>query len=112
MTCNRLVTRHAAFDCSIRFLQGHRGPTRRAILARLRMGPVAVNTLAAAFEQSRPAISKHPRVLREAGLVAKERRGRERFYRLQADPLREVADRVQTNRQFWPTSLDRLKTSR
>jgi DNA-binding transcriptional ArsR family regulator len=60
------------------------------------MRPVAVNTPAAAFEQSRPAISKHLRVFREAGLVAEERRGRERFYRLQADPLREVADWVQT----------------
>jgi DNA-binding transcriptional ArsR family regulator len=84
-------------------------PTRRAILARLRAGPVAVNALAAAFEQSRPAISKHLRVLREAGLVTEERRGRERLYRLRPESLREVADWLQAHQRFWRASLDRLK---
>lgn len=62
-------------------------PTRRAILDRLRAGPTPVNALAAEFDQSRPAISKHLRVLREARLVTEERSGRERLYELQPAAL-------------------------
>src|SRR2546430_17352188 len=66
-------------------------PTRRAILDRLRAGPTPVNALAADFRQSRPAISKHLRVLRQASLVSEERRGRERLYQLEPKPLQQVA---------------------
>jgi DNA-binding transcriptional ArsR family regulator len=66
-------------------------PTRRAILDRLRAGPAPVNALAAAFSQSRPAISKHLRVLREARIVTERRDGRERLYRIQPSRLRDVA---------------------
>ena len=65
-------------------------PTRRRLLEALRAGPLSVNRLAEAFPVSRPAISKHLRCLREAGLVSEERRGRRRIYRLQAQGLREV----------------------
>ena len=57
-------------------------PTRRAILDRLRQGPAAVNVLAAEFSQSRPAISKHLRVLNDANVVSEHRAGRERIYRI------------------------------
>jgi DNA-binding transcriptional ArsR family regulator len=67
-------------------------PTRRAIIDRLRQGPTAVNSLAADFAQSRPAISKHLRVLREAAVITEEKRGRERLYRLRPEALREVVD--------------------
>jgi DNA-binding transcriptional ArsR family regulator len=84
-------------------------PTRRAILDRLRGGPAAVNTLAADFRQTRPAISKHLRVLREAKLVTEQRAGRERVYRLQPAPLQRVAGWVEGYRAFWLTNLTQLK---
>lgn len=84
-------------------------PTRRAILDRLRAGPAPVNILAVDFEQSRPAISKHLRVLREAELVSEQRSGRERVYTLHADRLRPVASWVEGYRGFWLTSLNNLK---
>jgi DNA-binding transcriptional ArsR family regulator len=84
-------------------------PTRRAILTRLRNGPVPVNALASHFSQSRPAISKHLRILRKAHLVAEQRSGRERRYHLQPEPLREVAHWVEEYRVFWQTNLTNLK---
>ncbi|MGD0736927.1 MAG: metalloregulator ArsR/SmtB family transcription factor [Terracidiphilus sp.] len=84
-------------------------PTRRAILDRLRAGPMHVNALAADFRQSRPAVSKHLRVLRAARLVAERRSGRERHYSLEPKPLRDVARWVEEYRVFWKTSLNSLK---
>jgi DNA-binding transcriptional ArsR family regulator len=84
-------------------------PTRRAILDRLRAGPAAVNSLAADFDQSRPAISKHLRVLREARLVSEEKLGRERFYKLEPVPLQTVSGWIEGYRAFWQNNLDRLK---
>lgn len=84
-------------------------PTRRAILDRLRIASSSVNALAADFAISRPAVSKHLRVLREAGLVTEERAGRERIYQLQPPPLREVAAWVDGYRAFWLGGLDNLK---
>jgi DNA-binding transcriptional ArsR family regulator len=84
-------------------------PTRRAILDRLRSGPAPVNTLAADFQQTRPAISKHLKVLRTARLVTEQRAGRERYYQLEPQPLREVAGWVESYRSFWLTSLTQLK---
>ncbi|HXR39933.1 MAG TPA: metalloregulator ArsR/SmtB family transcription factor [Terracidiphilus sp.] len=84
-------------------------PTRRAILDRLRGGPVAVNALASDFSQSRPAVSKHLRVLRSAHLVRERRCGRERRYSLEPEPLRDVAQWIEEYRVFWQASLTRLK---
>jgi DNA-binding transcriptional ArsR family regulator len=84
-------------------------PTRRAILDRLRAGPAPVNELAAEFEQSRPAISKHLRVLREARLVTEQRAGRERLYQLQPAPLQRVAGWMEGYRGFWQRNLNDLK---
>src|SRR5476649_393205 len=84
-------------------------PTRRAILDRLRGGPAPVNRLVADFSQSRPAISKHLRVLREARMVSEDRAGRERVYRLRPGSLSEVADWIETYRAFWQASLAGLK---
>jgi DNA-binding transcriptional ArsR family regulator len=67
-------------------------PVRRDILDLLRRGARPVHQLAASFAMSRPAVSQHLRVLREAGLVAEERVGRERHYQLDARPLRSVLD--------------------
>ena len=84
-------------------------PTRRAILDRLRAGPTPVNALAADFQSSRPAISKHLKVLRDAKLVSEHRLGRERVYRLEPLPLQRVVGWVEGYRAFWQLSLGNLK---
>ena len=84
-------------------------PTRRAILDRLRAGPTPVNELAADFDQSRPAISKHLRVLRESRLVTEEKSGRERLYALDPRPLAEAAAWLEGYRAFWQRNLTGLK---
>jgi len=84
-------------------------PTRRAILDRLRAGPTPVNALADDFRQSRPAISKHLRVLRRARLVSERRVGRERRYELQPAPLQQVVGWIEGYRAFWQMKLDNLK---
>ena len=84
-------------------------PTRRAILDRLRAGAAPVNALAADFRVTRPAISKHLRVLRASRLVTEERVGRERLYRLQPMALQGVAGWLEGYRAFWQRNLDGLK---
>lgn len=84
-------------------------PTRREILDRLRAGPAPVNALAADFDLSRPAISKHLRVLRSAQLVSEERDGRERVYRLEPQRLQRVAGWIEGYRGLWQRNLDSLK---
>ncbi|MHB1220027.1 MAG: ArsR/SmtB family transcription factor [Alphaproteobacteria bacterium] len=83
-------------------------PTRRAILARLSLGETSVSELAAPFEISLPAVSKHLKVLERAGLVARGREAQWRPCRIDAGPLREVADWLEHYRRFWEQSLDRL----
>jgi DNA-binding transcriptional ArsR family regulator len=84
-------------------------PTRRAILDRLRAGPANAGSLAADFRSSRPAVSKHLRVLREARLVVDTRVGRERLYTVDPIPLQSVAGWLEGYRSFWESSLTRLK---
>jgi DNA-binding transcriptional ArsR family regulator len=83
-------------------------PTRRAILSRLASGELTVSKLAAPFEMSMPAVSKHLKVLERAGLIARGREAQWRPCRLQAAPLKEVADWVAHYRRFWEQSFDRL----
>jgi DNA-binding transcriptional ArsR family regulator len=83
-------------------------PTRRAILARLASGEATVTELAAPFDISLPAVSKHLKVLERAGLVARGRERQWRPARLEAGPLREVADWAEGYRRFWEESYDRL----
>jgi DNA-binding transcriptional ArsR family regulator len=82
--------------------------TRRAILARLASGEVSVTELAEPFEMSLPAVSKHLKVLERAGLIARGRDAQWRPCRLEAGPLRDVADWVEHYRRFWTESFDRL----
>jgi len=84
-------------------------PTRRALLDRLRAGPAPVNALAGDFDQTRPAISKHLRVLRKAKLVSEKRSGRERVYALEPQRLQSVAGWIEGYRSFWQASLASLK---
>ena len=83
-------------------------PTRRAIIARLASGETSVTELAAPFEMSLPAISKHLKVLERAGLIARGREAQWRPCRLEATPLKEAVDWLEQYRQFWQESLDRL----
>lgn len=85
-------------------------PTRRAILARLAQGETSVKELAQPFEMSLPAVTKHLKVLENAGLVTKSRQAQWRPCRLEATPLREVADWVESYRRYWEQSLDRLES--
>lgn len=84
-------------------------PTRRAILDRLRRGPSPVNDLVAGFRVSRPAISKHLRVLRSARLVREKKEGRQRIYQLDPARIEEVAKWTEQYRAFWHHSLTNLK---
>src|SRR5213594_2359217 len=83
-------------------------PTRRAILARLASGECSVTELAAPFEMTMPAVSKHLRVLERAGLIARGREAQWRPCRIQAAPLKEVADWTERYRDIWENRLDRL----
>ena len=83
-------------------------PTRRAILARLAKGEATVTELAAPFDLSLPAISKHLKVLQRAGLLEQGRQAQWRPCRLRPERLRDVADWVGQYRFYWEQSLDRL----
>ena len=83
-------------------------PTRRAILARLRAGECSVTELAEPFDMSMPAVSKHLRVLERAGLIVRRREAQFRHCRIDAGPLKDVADWTGHYRQMWEERLDRL----
>ena len=83
-------------------------PTRRAILARLATGEASVKDLAAPFDMTPPAVSKHLKVLQRAGLITQGRQAQWRPCRLEAAPLQEAAGFIEQYRQFWEQSLDRL----
>ncbi len=83
-------------------------PTRRAILARLVSGERSVTELAEPFAMSLPAVSKHLKVLENAGLIARGQNAQWRPCRLQAAPLKDVAEWVRHYQRFWEESLDRL----
>lgn len=80
-------------------------PARRAILDRLRDGEQPVLALAEPFATTLPAVSQQLRVLRRAGLVYERREGRQRYYRLNPEPLREVRDWVKYYDRFWARKL-------
>ncbi|HXD47353.1 MAG TPA: metalloregulator ArsR/SmtB family transcription factor [Gemmatimonadaceae bacterium] len=83
-------------------------PTRRAILARLATGECTVGELARPFSMSGPAVSKHLKVLERAGLIARGRDAQRRPRRLQAAPIKRVAEWADDYRQFWDASYERL----
>src|SRR5487761_1743483 len=83
--------------------------TRRAILARLASGEISVTELAEPFKMSLPAVSKHLKVLERAGLIARGREAQWRPCRLEAGPLKQAADWIETYRRFWEESFDRLE---
>ena len=84
-------------------------PTRRAVLDLLRRGSQPAGQIAEAFPVSRPAFSKHLRLLRRAHLVREHREGRNRIYHLNPEPLRAVDSWIEQYRSFWSASLTNLK---
>src|SRR5215472_17708907 len=85
-------------------------PTRRAILTRLTQGDANVAELAAPFEVSQPAISRHLKVLEQAGLISRRRRATARLSHLEAEPLREATAWLVGYREYWDESYERLDT--
>lgn len=83
-------------------------PTRRAILSRLSTGEASVKELARPFNISGPAITKHLRVLEQAGLISRSRQAQWRPCRLEGAPLREASEWLERYRRFWEQSFDRL----
>jgi DNA-binding transcriptional ArsR family regulator len=91
-------------------LQAIADPTRRAMLAQLRQGEATVNELAAPFKMSLPGISKHIKVLEQAGLITRSRTAQQRPCRLSPEGLKEVDDWMSAYRDIWNGRLDRLET--
>lgn len=83
-------------------------PTRRAILARLSKGEASVNDLAAPFNMTLPAVSKHLKVLQNAGLITRGQNAQFRPCKLEAKPLKQASDWIDRYRDFWEQSFDRL----
>jgi DNA-binding transcriptional ArsR family regulator len=83
-------------------------PTRRAILQRLTAGDANVAELAVPFAMSQPAISKHLKVLENAGLISRRRHATARFSHLEAEPLKEATEFMEKYRRFWNESFDKL----
>ena len=83
-------------------------PTRRAILARLKQGEASVSELAAPFDMSQPAISRHLKVLEQAGLISRSRQATVRLSHLEAGPLRTATAWLVDFREYWTESFERL----
>jgi DNA-binding transcriptional ArsR family regulator len=98
MTTDSLTTTFAALA----------DPTRRAILARLALGETSVNEIAAPFEMSLPAVSRHLKVLERAGLISRSRDAQWRPCKLRAEELKSAAAWLEGYRRFWDESFDRL----
>ena len=98
MTADRLSTTFAALS----------DPTRRAILARLALGETSVSKLAAPFDMSLPAISKHLKVLERAGLITRGRDAQMRPCKIEVKALKEADDWLEEYRRLWEQRLDRL----
>ena len=98
MTADRLSATFAALA----------DPTRRGILARLASGEASVTEIAEPFDISLPAVSRHLKVLADAGLIERGREAQWRPCKLKAEPLKDVADWIEHYRRFWEESFDRL----
>jgi DNA-binding transcriptional ArsR family regulator len=83
-------------------------PTRRAILARLAQGDLSVGELAAPFAMSQPAVSRHLKVLENAGLISRSRQATARMSHLETEPLRDASDWLARYRELWEERYERL----
>ena len=106
---NRLVKLPMQTDSLSATFSALADPTRRAILTRLAHGEASVTELAEPFAMSLPAVTKHLKVLEQAGLITRSRQAQWRPCKLEAQPLRDVSHWVEQYRQFWEQRLDRLE---
>ena len=105
---NHLVNYMSADQLSMTF-SALADPTRRAILARLASGETTVTDLARPFKMTKPAVTKHLKVLERARLIERGRDAQWRPCRLKAKPLRDAHDWIDQYRKFWEERLDRLE---
>ena len=98
------------YACPVDALAALADPVRRELVGLLARGEVAAGDLAGRFPVSRPAVSRHLRVLREAGLVTVRAEGKRRLYALDPTPLRELDEWLETYRDLWAARLDALDT--
>ena len=84
-------------------------PTRRSILERLRHGEASVGELAEPLTMSLPAVSKHLRILEEAGLLSRRVEGRNHYIKANAEPLEQAVNWIERQREFWKGSFERLE---
>jgi DNA-binding transcriptional ArsR family regulator len=108
LVMNKLGYARATSDRLDKTFAALANPTRRAILARLASGEVAVNELAAPLDMSQPAVSRHLKVLERAGLISTGSDAQRRPRKLEAGPLSEATKWLETYREFWETSFARL----
>jgi DNA-binding transcriptional ArsR family regulator len=106
MKANRYITDH--LDSLDAVFAALANPTRRAILARLAEGEATVGDLAEPFDVTQPAVSRHLRVLEEAGLVSRRREAQRRFARLEAEPMAEAVAWLEEYREFWEGRFRKL----
>jgi DNA-binding transcriptional ArsR family regulator len=83
-------------------------PTRRAIIALIALHAMTPNAIAEHFDTSRQAVSKHLRILTECDLISQEQRGREIYYRLEIDKMKEIDEWLEQYRQIWETRFEQL----
>jgi len=107
---NHMVTQSAMRRSREATFHALADPTRRGVLDLLRRGSRPAGEIASAFPVSRPAISKHLRLLRDARLVREHRVGRHRVYHLNPEPLRDVDTWIEQYRVFWAANLNNLKS--
>ncbi|MGC4107873.1 MAG: metalloregulator ArsR/SmtB family transcription factor [Thermomicrobiales bacterium] len=100
--------RSSAIDALSEVFQALADPTRRAILARLADGDANVGEIAAPFAISQPAISRHLKVLEDAGLISRHRQATQRYSHLEADRLKEASDWLARYREFWEERYSHL----
>jgi len=103
-----LLRKGDIIDALSEVFQALADPTRRAILARLAEGDANVGELAAPFSISQPAISRHLKVLEEAGLISRHRQATQRYSRLEPERLKEASDWLAQYRAFWEDRFARL----
>jgi DNA-binding transcriptional ArsR family regulator len=108
MVMSHTVTLPLSDDQLDRAFHALSDPTRRAILARLADGDAGVLDVAAPFAMSQPAITKHLRVMEEAGLISRHRLARRRMCHLEPHRLKQLSDWVGSYREFWEESFERL----
>lgn len=106
--CNRSVAYLRPVDMKRDVFQAIADPTRRAIIALVAMQAMTPNAIAEHFDTSRQAVSKHLRILAECEVISQEQRGREIYYQLEVEKMREIDEWLEQYRKIWETRYEQL----